>query len=469
MVKRKTKYVCQECGYESTKWMGKCPGCQSWNSMVEEFEAVSTTKKRGFVTSATISSSKPQPITKIEHQLEERYDTHIRELNRVLGGGVVPGSLVLVGGDPGIGKSTLLLQVSGEIAKHKKRVLYISGEESLKQTKLRADRLNITYDELFVLAETDVEHIEKMIEEIQPILVVIDSIQTVYLDAISSAPGSVSQVRECTAAFMRIAKTSGIAIFIVGHVTKQGAIAGPRLLEHMVDSVLYFEGERHHTYRILRAVKNRFGSTNEIGIFEMKEVGLEEVLNPSEIFLEERSAGSAGSAVVASLEGTRTVLVEIQALISPTSFGNPRRMATGIDHNRISLLMAVLEKRVGLLLQNQDAYIKVAGGVKLDEPSIDLAIAVAIASSFRDSPTPPTDVIIGEVGLTGEIRRVSRIEQRVIEAAKLGFKRVIVPENSIGGWTAPKGIEVVGVNSVNDALEVTLGGMMSGSAPRFEL
>ncbi|MDQ0255977.1 DNA repair protein RadA/Sms [Evansella vedderi] len=468
MAKRKTKYVCQECGYESTKWMGKCPGCQGWNTMVEEFEEVSGTKKRGFVTSSATRQTKPQPITKIEQKEEQRYDTHIKELNRVLGGGIVPGSLVLVGGDPGIGKSTLLLQVCSEIAKHGSRVLYISGEESVKQTKLRADRLKINSNDLFVLAETDVEHIEKVIDEMNPTLVVIDSIQTVYLDHVTSAPGSVSQVRESTAAFMRIAKTKGIAIFIVGHVTKQGAIAGPRLLEHMVDSVLYFEGERHHTYRILRAVKNRFGSTNEIGIFEMKEVGLEEVLNPSEIFLEERSEGAAGSAVVASMEGTRTVLVEIQALISPTSFGNPRRMATGIDHNRISLIMAVLEKRVGLMLQNQDAYVKVAGGVKLDEPSIDLATAVAIASSFRDSPSPATDVIIGEVGLTGEVRRVTRLEQRVLEASKLGFKRVIVPEKNLGGWTAPEGIEVVGVGTVNEALEVTLGGVSSGS-PRFEL
>ncbi|MFA9556446.1 DNA repair protein RadA [Evansella sp. AB-rgal1] len=468
MVKRKTKFVCQDCGYESTKWMGKCPGCQNWNTMVEEFEAAPSKKERGFVTSSSTSVAKPQPITKIESKEEDRYDTYITELNRVLGGGIVPGSLVLVGGDPGIGKSTLLLQVSGEIAKREHRVLYISGEESVKQTKLRADRLNIGADELFVLAETDVEIIEKMISEIQPTLVVIDSIQTVYLDSVTSAPGSVSQVRESTAAFMRIAKTKGIAIFIVGHVTKQGAIAGPRLLEHMVDCVLYFEGERHHTFRILRAVKNRFGSTNEIGIFEMKEVGLEEVLNPSEIFLEERTEGAAGSAVVASMEGTRTVLVEIQSLISPTSFGNPRRMATGIDHNRISLIMAVLEKRVGMMLQNQDAYIKVAGGVKLDEPSIDLAIAVAIASSFRDAATPPTDVIIGEVGLTGEVRRVSRVEQRVIEASKLGFKRVILPEKNLGGWTVPKGIEVIGVNTVNEALEVTLGGTTSG-APRFEL
>ncbi|WP_096186189.1 DNA repair protein RadA [Evansella halocellulosilytica] len=468
MAKRKTKYVCQECGYESMKWMGKCPGCQSWNTMVEEFQPSATEKKRGFVTSPSTTTMKPQPITKIERTEEARYDTHINELNRVLGGGIVPGSLVLVGGDPGIGKSTLLLQVSAEMSKSKKRVLYISGEESVKQTKIRADRLEISNDELYVLAETDVEHIEKAIEEINPALVIIDSIQTVYLDSVSSAPGSVSQVRECTAAFMRVAKTKGIPIFIVGHVTKQGSIAGPRLLEHMVDSVLYFEGERHHTYRILRAVKNRFGSTNEIGIFEMKELGLKEVLNPSEIFLEERSAGAAGSAVVASMEGTRTVLVEIQALISPTSFGNPRRMATGIDHNRISLLMAVLEKRVGMLLQNSDAYVKVAGGVRLDEPSIDLSVAVAIASSFRNSPTSPTDVFVGEVGLTGEVRRVSRVEQRVLEAEKLGFKRVIIPEKNIGGWTIPKGIEVVGVTTVNDALDVTLGGTTSGS-PTFEL
>ncbi|UCZ53345.1 DNA repair protein RadA [Bacillus shivajii] len=468
MAKKKTKYVCQECGYESMKWMGKCPGCQSWNTMVEEFAAVPTEKKRGFVTSPNAKTMKPQPITKIERKEENRYDTHINELNRVLGGGIVPGSLVLVGGDPGIGKSTLLLQVSAEMSKNKKRVLYISGEESVKQTKIRADRLGIASDELYVLAETDVEYIEKAIEEIDPTLVIIDSIQTVYLDNVSSAPGSVSQVRECTAAFMRVAKTKGIAIFIVGHVTKQGSIAGPRLLEHMVDSVLYFEGERHHTYRILRAVKNRFGSTNEIGIFEMKEIGLEEVLNPSEIFLEERSSGAAGSAVVASMEGTRTVLVEIQSLISPTSFGNPRRMATGIDHNRISLLMAVLEKRVGMLLQNSDAYVKVAGGVRLDEPSIDLSIAVAIASSFRNAPTSPTDVIIGEVGLTGEVRRVSRVEQRVLEAEKLGFKRVIIPEKNIGGWSIPQGIDVVGVTTVNEALEVTLGGATSGS-PKFEL
>jgi DNA repair protein RadA/Sms len=457
MAKRKTKFVCQECGYESTKWMGKCPGCQSWNSMVEEFEEQNN-KKRGFVTSGGSASKKPQPITLIERDLEQRLSTNMVELNRVLGGGIVPGSLVLVGGDPGIGKSTLLLQVSAKLAQNNHKVLYISGEESVKQTKLRADRLNVTSDNLYVLAETDLEYIEKAIEEINPALVIIDSIQTVYMADVTSAPGSVSQVRESTSALMRIAKTKAIAIFIVGHVTKQGAIAGPRLLEHMVDSVLYFEGERHHTYRILRAVKNRFGSTNEIGIFEMKEVGLEEVLNPSEIFLEERSEGASGSIVVASMEGTRTVLVELQALVSPTTFGNPRRMATGIDHNRVSLLMAVLEKRVGLLLQNQDAYLNVAGGVRLDEPAVDLGIAICIASSFRDQPTNPTDVAIGEIGLTGEVRRVSRIEQRVLEAAKLGFKRVIIPQQNLGGWNIPHGITVLGVSTVKEALDILMGG-----------
>ena len=380
------------------------------------------------------------------------------ELDRVLGGGIVPGSLVLVGGDPGIGKSTLLLQLSAKLAQTKQKVLYISGEESVKQTKLRSDRLGVTSEDLYVLAETDIAFIERAIDEVQPTLVVIDSIQTVYQEEITSAPGSVAQVRECTAELMRIAKTRGIAIFIVGHVTKQGSIAGPKLLEHMVDSVLYFEGERHHTYRILRAVKNRFGSTNEMGIFEMKEMGLEEVLNPSEIFLEERSQGAAGSIVVASMEGTRPVLVEVQALISPTSFGNPRRMATGVDHNRVSLLMAVLEKRVGLLLQNQDAYLNVAGGVRLDEPAIDLAVALSIASSFRNRVPNPMDVAIGEVGLTGEIRRVSRIEQRVNEAAKLGFQRAIIPERNLGGWTYPKEIKVIGVSTLEQALEVGLGG-----------
>lgn len=395
-------------------------------------------------------------ISEVKREKEARLTTKIGEFDRVLGGGIVPGSLVLIGGDPGIGKSTLLLQTSAQIAKQKLSVLYVSGEESPQQTKLRADRLGIDEDSLFILAETNLYTISHYIKELKPSFVVIDSIQTIFKEEITSAPGSVSQVRECTMDLMRIAKTNHIPIFIVGHVTKEGAIAGPRMLEHMVDVVLYFEGERHHTYRIIRSVKNRFGSTNEMGIFEMKEKGLEEVLNPSEIFLEERSRGASGSTVVASMEGTRPVLVEIQALIAPSSFGNPRRMATGIDANRVPLIMAVLEKRVGLMLQNQDAYIKVAGGVKLDEPAIDLAIAISIASSFRDQPTNQEDIFIGEVGLTGEIRRVSRIEQRVQEAAKLGFKRVICSANNIDGWTPPQNIEVIGVKTVHEALRIGL-------------
>lgn len=453
MAKRKIKFVCQECGYESLKWMGKCPGCNQWNTLVEEVEASSKQDGHTFARGLGDAKQKPEKINAIASEKEPRITVKMQEFNRVLGGGIVPGSLVLIGGDPGIGKSTLLLQISNQLAEKNFNVLYISGEESVRQTKLRADRLGVKSDSLYVLAETNLADIANQIEHIKPSLVIVDSIQTVFRDEVTSAPGSVSQVRECTSELMRIAKTYGIPIFIVGHVTKEGAIAGPRILEHMVDAVLYFEGERHHTYRILRGVKNRFGSTNEMGVFEMKEAGLREVLNPSEIFLEERSQGAAGSTVVASMEGTRPVLVEIQALISPSSFGNPRRMATGIDTNRVPLLMAVLEKRVGLMLQNQDAYIKVAGGVKLDEPAIDLAIIVSIASSFRDQPTNPEDIFIGEVGLTGEIRRVSRIEQRVQEAAKLGFKRVICPQNNIDGWTKPKNIQVVGVKSVQEALQ----------------
>ncbi|MDC3417768.1 DNA repair protein RadA [Aquibacillus salsiterrae] len=456
MAKIKTKYVCHECGYESPKWMGKCPSCNSWNTLVEEVVA-SQSNARHIMVTGEPTKTKPEKITSIVTKDEPRIKTNMREFNRVLGGGIVPGSLVLIGGDPGIGKSTLLLQVSAQLADSNLDILYISGEESTRQTKLRADRLGVKSDQLYVLSETNLVEIVNQIEYINPSLVVIDSIQTIYRDEITSAPGSVSQVRECTSELMRIAKNKHIPIFIVGHVTKEGSIAGPRLLEHMVDAVLYFEGERHHTFRILRGVKNRFGSTNEMGIFEMKEEGLREVMNPSEIFLEERSQGAAGSTVVASMEGSRPVLVEIQSLISPTSFGNPRRMATGIDHNRVPLLMAVLEKRVGLLLQNQDAYVKVAGGVKLDEPAIDLAIAVSIASSFRDKPSRHDDVLIGEVGLTGEVRRVARIDQRVQEAAKLGFKRAIIPSKNLDGWTPPVEIDVIGVNTIQDALKKTLG------------
>lgn len=455
MSKIKTKYACQSCGYESPKWMGKCPGCNSWNTMVEEIETKSAPNRN------TIGSGVKQaalPLTQVASEEEPRYDTTIGELNRVLGGGLVPGSLVLVGGDPGIGKSTLLLQTSFALALNGYKVLYASGEESVKQIKLRADRLDSKTPPLYVVAENDMELIEEQIQAIEPDVLIIDSIQTVFHPAIQSAAGSVAQVRETTAQLMRIAKGKGIATFIVGHVTKEGAIAGPRMLEHMVDAVLYFEGERHNTFRILRAVKNRFGSTNEIGIFEMKDRGLAEVANPSELFLAERPVGVAGSTVVASMEGTRPMLVELQALVAPTGFVTARRMATGVDHQRVAMIMAVLEKRIGLMLQNQDAYVNVAGGVRLDEPAIDLAIAVSIASSFRDHPTNPSDVVIGEVGLTGEVRAVSRIEQRIREAAKLGFKRVIVPEKNIRGLELPPDIQVVGVKTVEDALHEVLGG-----------
>jgi DNA repair protein RadA/Sms len=456
MAKTKIKYVCQECGYESPKWMGKCSACNEWNTMEEEKE-IKQSRHASFVTGDTKKAGKPQPINGIETKEEHRITANMPEFNRVLGGGIVPGSLVLIGGDPGIGKSTLLLQISSQLASNNLKVLYISGEESVKQTKLRADRLGIDSKNLYVMSETNIQEVTNTVLDMSPSFVVVDSIQTVYHSEVTSAPGSVSQVRESTAELMRLAKGNGIPIFIVGHVTKEGSIAGPRLLEHMVDTVLYFEGERHHTFRILRSVKNRFGSTHEMGIFEMKEEGLMEVTNPSEIFLEERSSGVAGSTIVASMEGTRPVLVEIQSLISPTSFGNPRRMATGLNHNRVPLLMAVLEKRAGLLLQNQDAYVKVAGGVKLDEPAIDLAVAVSIASSFRDQAPNPNDVLVGEVGLTGEVRRVSRIEQRVQEAAKLGFKRAIIPKKNVTGWSPPSSIEVIGVQSVQEALKVSLG------------
>ncbi|MGE5703009.1 MAG: DNA repair protein RadA [Clostridia bacterium] len=455
MSKFKTKYACQACGYESPKWMGKCPGCNSWNTMVEEI-ATKSAPNRNTIGSSVKQAA--QPLTQIASDEEPRLDTTIGELNRVLGGGLVPGSLVLVGGDPGIGKSTLLLQTSFALAQQGHKVLYASGEESVKQIKLRADRLDGETPPLYVVAENDLELIEEQINAVDPAVLIIDSIQTVFHPAIQSAAGSVAQVRETTAQLMRIAKGKGIATFIVGHVTKEGAIAGPRMLEHMVDAVLYFEGERHNTFRILRAVKNRFGSTNEIGIFEMKDRGLAEVANPSELFLAERPMGVAGSTVVASMEGTRPVLVELQALVAPTGFVTPRRMATGVDHQRVAMIMAVLEKRIGLMLQNQDAYVNVAGGVRLDEPAIDLSIAVSIASSFRDHPTNPHDVVIGEIGLTGEVRAVSRIEQRIREAAKLGFKRVIIPEKNIRGLETPSDIQVIGVRSVEDALHEVLGG-----------
>jgi DNA repair protein RadA/Sms len=456
MAKYKSKFVCQECGYESPKWMGKCPGCGSWNRMTEEVVAPVTVHSQSRIPLA--EAARVSVIADIDTSLEPRVKTGLAEMDRVLGGGIVPGSLVLVGGDPGIGKSTLLLQVSHAVAEQGLTVLYVSGEESAKQIKLRADRLGTLSARLYILPETDLERLEEIIKQVMPQFLIIDSIQTVYRPTLGSAPGSVSQVRECTAYLLRIAKTLNIATFIVGHVTKEGMIAGPRMLEHMVDAVLYFEGERHHTYRILRAVKNRFGSTNEMGIFEMREGGLAEVRNPSELFLAERPQGVAGSAVVASMEGSRPLLVEVQALVSQTVFGQPRRTATGLDHNRVSMLMAVLEKRLGLYLSSYDAFVNVAGGVRLDEPAADLGVALAIASSYKEQAIPPGDVYIGEIGLTGEVRGVSRIEQRVREAVKLGFSRCIIPLKNARGWSVPEGIQVMGVETVQEVLQVALGG-----------
>lgn len=441
------------CGYQSPKWMGKCPNCGGWNQMEEIVEQKAASPKHGVRSRDNVA--KVQKLNDIQHENTPRIISKSAEFNRVLGGGIVNGSLVLIGGDPGIGKSTLLLQVCAALSQSY-NVLYITGEESLNQTKLRAERLDEDSSQLNVFAETDLEVIHETVKQLKPDLLVVDSIQTIFHPEINSAPGSVSQVRESTQSLMNIAKQMNIATFIVGHVTKEGQIAGPRLLEHMVDTVLYFEGDEHHAYRILRAVKNRFGSTNEMGIFEMKQSGLKGVKNPSEMFLEERSTNVPGSTIVSTMEGTRPLLIEVQALVTPTTFNNPRRMATGIDHNRLSLLMAVLEKKENYLLQQQDAYIKVAGGVRLTEPAVDLGIIVATASSFKDLAVDGLDCFIGEVGLTGEVRRVSRIEQRVQEAAKLGFKRVIIPETNIGGWQFPEGIKVIGVKSVHEALKYAI-------------
>lgn len=452
MPKSGTRFVCQSCGYESPKWNGRCPQCQEWNSFVEEWAGP---QKGPLTAQKLIASTVMQvalPITQIPSQQEQRISTGITEYNRVLGGGVVPGSLVLIGGDPGIGKSTLLLQSSYELARSGNRVLYVSGEESATQLKLRAERLLATHENLNVLAETDMDHILTVIEDKKPDFVIIDSIQTVYRPTMSSAPGSVSQVRECTGVLLRVAKTLNIATFIVGHVTKEGNLAGPRMLEHMVDAVLYFEGDRHHSYRILRAVKNRFGSTNEIAIFEMNEEGLHQVSNPSEMFLSERSVSVAGSAVVAAVEGSRPLLLEVQALVAPTSFVTPRRMTTGADANRVSLILAVLERRLGFRLQTSDAYVNFAGGVRVDEPAADLGIAVAIASSLRDAPLSSHDVMIGEIGLTGEVRSVSKLEQRIKEADKLGFTRCIVPRHGLRGLKSSGAIEVVGVSTLAEAM-----------------
>ena len=453
---KKIVYFCQQCGYESSKWMGQCPGCREWNSFVEE--AVSA--KKSSLSGAIFSGKAKEPVTLKDIHLseDERMTTNMKELDRVLGGGIVPGSLVLIGGDPGIGKSTLLLQVCRNLAEQQHSVLYISGEESLRQIKLRANRIGSFTESMTLLCETNLSSIREIIERKKPEVVIIDSIQTMFDEEISSAPGSVSQVRESTNVLMQLAKGLGISIFIVGHVTKEGNVAGPRVLEHMVDTVLYFEGDRHASYRILRAVKNRFGSTNEIGVFEMREVGLVEVANPSEFMLNGKPTGTSGSIVACSMEGTRPILVEIQALVCHSNFGIPRRTAVGTDLNRVNLLMAVLEKKVGISLSASDAYVNIAGGMRMTEPAIDMGISLAIASSFKDIIIPDSVIAFGEVGLSGEVRAVSMAAQRVAEAKKLGFKTVILPEVCRSSVKQTEGMELVYVSWIQDAIRYIMRG-----------
>ena len=453
---KKSVFFCQNCGHEESKWLGQCPACGEWNTFVEE--RIDTGITKGTTASAravreSVKAAAVVPLTDVSADDETRSTTGIGELDRVLGGGIVPGSLVLVGGDPGIGKSTLLLQVCRQMAEMKK-ILYISGEESQAQIRLRANRMGKFSPNLLLLCETNLETIRGVIEKERPELVIIDSIQTMYSEEVSSAPGSVSQVRESTNVFMQLAKGLCISIFIVGHVTKEGTVAGPRVLEHMVDTVLYFEGDRHASYRILRAVKNRFGSTNEIGVFEMRQDGLAEVENPSEYMLSGRSENASGSVVACSMEGTRPILLEIQALVCRSNFGMPRRTAAGTDYNRVNLLMAVLEKRLGMALSNCDAYINIAGGIRMNEPAIDLGIVLAIASSFRNRPIDEKTIVFGEVGLSGEVRAVSMPEQRVAEAKKLGFETCILPEVSLKMVKDIRGIRLIGVKNIGDAVGI---------------
>ena len=447
---KKTVFFCKECGYESSKWLGQCPGCKEVGTFVEEPMGAKTNNniRRGLI------NNKPVTINQVTADDEERITTGFGELDRVLGGGVVPGGLILVGGDPGIGKSTLLLQVCRNMSNNGKKILYISGEESLKQIKLRANRMGQFSDNLSLLSETSLDTIEAVILETKPDAVVIDSIQTMLREDIGSAPGSVSQVRESTNFLMQLAKGNTIPIFIVGHVTKEGVVAGPRVLEHMVDTVLYFEGDRHAAYRIIRGVKNRFGSTNEIGVFEMSSEGLREVLNPSEFMLDGRPEDASGSVVACLMEGTRPILVEIQALISHTNFGMPRRTAVGTDYNRVNLLMAVIEKRIGVQMCDYDAYVNIAGGMKINEPALDLALVMALIGSFKNRVIDPKTIVFGEVGLAGEVRAVSQADKRVQEAKKLGFKTCIMPAVSKKNLTEITGINIIGVNNIKEAEEL---------------
>ena len=448
MAKGKQVFFCQECGFESTKWMGQCPGCKAWNSFCEEKVTVGAKSQSG--RRAVVA---PTSILEVETTDETRFTTGIGELNRVLGGGIVSGSLVLVGGDPGIGKSTILLQMCRNMSEMGQKILYVSGEESLSQIKMRAERIGNFTKDMLLLCVNNLEDVEEYVKKDTPKVIVIDSIQTIVTDDVESAPGSVSQVKEVTARLMRMAKQTGIAIFIVGHVTKEGTVAGPRTLEHMVDTVLYFEGERNAGFRVLRAVKNRFGSTNEIGVFEMKGTGLAEVKNPSQLMLDGRPDDTSGSVVVCTMEGTRPMLMEIQALVCKTNFGMPRRTAAGLDYNRVNLLMAVLEKRIGMQLSDCDAYVNIAGGIRMNEPAIDLGIVLAIMSSKLDLIIDDRTICFGEVGLSGEVRGVSMAEQRVAEAAKLGFETCILPKVCLDAVGKVKGIRLVGVQNVQEALQ----------------
>jgi DNA repair protein RadA/Sms len=448
MAKSKTAFFCKECGYEASKWMGQCPGCKQWDTFVEE-----PVVKKKTVMNAGFKYSEPELLSKVETSEDQRMLTGIEEFDRVLGGGIVNGSLVLVGGDPGIGKSTLLLQMCRELSAKQIKLLYISGEESLKQIKMRADRLGTFEGELLLLSETNLDLIEDTIRKLMPQIVIIDSIQTMYKEDIGAAPGSVSQVRETTAILMQLAKGLGVSIFIVGHVTKEGVVAGPRVLEHMVDTVLYFEGESKASYRILRAVKNRFGSTNEIGVFEMRDKGLAEVSNPSEFMLQGKPEDEPGSVVAASMEGTRPILIEVQALVCQTNFNMPRRTAAGTDYNRVNLLMAVLEKRLGVQMSGMDAYINVAGGMKVNEPALDLAIILAILSSYKNRTLDNNTIVFGEVGLTGEIRAVNMAEQRVIEAEKMGYNTIILPQTNKEN-IKHSNIKLIGVKNIREVINL---------------
>jgi DNA repair protein RadA/Sms len=447
-MKAKTIFVCNECGYESAKWMGKCPACNSWNTFFEE--KISTKVESG-KREKKIQEA-PKPLNSFVGQDTQRTSTGYAELDRVLGGGLVKGSLVLVGGEPGIGKSTLILQLCDKV-KGEGKVLYVSGEESAEQIKLRADRLNIKNDDILFLGETDIDIIDQNIEELNPKLVIIDSMQTMYSEEISSAPGSVSQVREITSRIMKICKSRKITTIIIGHVTKDGNIAGPRVLEHMVDTVLYIEGERYFSYRMIRGVKNRFGSTNEVGMFEMQEKGMVEITNPSSILISERDDNPSGSVVVATVEGTRPLLVELQALVTQSVFGLPRRTANGIDYNRLTLLVAVMEKKAGFMLGNQDVYLNVVGGIKVNEPALDLGIILATASSFKNISIPKGVIALGEVGLTGEVRTINMMEKRLKEAERLGFKKCIIPENNKKLLKESYKLDIIGVKNINEAMK----------------